>query len=98
MEKILSHKKTRKINMCVHVQAYTVYHEVSRQKSFMVFVLFACSRSYLICKFKMALFIYGFKRKYEGLCERFFTKVCVYNLAQNFSALKLVYSTWYMHV
>ena len=36
----------------------------------------------------MALFKYGFKRKYEGFCECFFAKVCVYNLPQNFHGIR----------
>ena len=40
----------------------------------------------------MALFKYGFKRKYVGFHENFFTKVCLYNLPRNFSASKL---SWY---
>ena len=37
----------------------------------------------------MALFKYGFKRKYEGFCESFFVKVYMYNLPINFSVSKL---------
>ena len=36
--------------------------KVSRQKSFAVFALFCMSAKFFICKFKMTLFIYGFKR------------------------------------
>ena len=41
----------------------------------------------------MTLFIYGFKRKYEGFRESFFVKVCMCNFLQNFSALKLAWYT-----
>ena len=40
----------------------------------------------------MALFIYGFKRKYERFRKSIFVKFCVYNLLRSFSTLKL---SWY---
>ena len=43
--------------------------KVSRQKSFVVFALFIW--------FKMALFIYGFKRNYEGSVTVFREGLCV---------------------
>ena len=46
----------------------------------------------------MALFRYGFKRKYVGFHESFFANVYVYNLSWNFSASKLSWYTvvvWY---
>ena len=46
---------------------YTV--KVLRQKSFAVFVIFSMSAK--LFYFKMALFKYGFKRKYVGFCESF---------------------------
>ena len=44
-------------------------------------------------KFKMALFKYGFKRKYEGFHEIFFEGLHIYNFPQNFSASKLLWYT-----
>ena len=67
--------------------------KVLRQKSFMVFTVFTWLHNFFICKFKMALFKYGFKRKYVGFHKSFIAKVCVYNLPRNFSASKLL---WYM--
>ena len=52
---------------------------VSRQKSFVLFVLFYMSMKLFHIEVQ-ALFKYGFKRKYEGFCKSFFSKVCVYNL------------------
>ena len=57
--------------------------KVLRQKSFMVFTVFSMSAKllyYIKNFFNMALFKYGFKRKYVGFCENFFAKVCMYNL------------------
>ena len=70
--------------------------KVSRQKSFAVFMIFSMSAK--LFYFKMALFKYGFKRKYVGFHESFFTKVCVYNLPRNFSTSKLSWYTVYLAV
>ena len=66
-----------------------VYHGSFEVKKFRGFHTFACPRNFFIWKFKMVLFKQGFKRKYEGFSEHFFVKVCMYNLPQNFSTLKL---------
>ena len=59
-------------------------------------ILWKFHRFYTFCMFVKLLYEssrwHCFKRKYEGFRESLFTEVCMHNLLQNFSALKL---SWY---
>ena len=79
----------------VFIATYCIPWKVSRQKSFVVSHFYACLWNSFICKFKVALFKYGFKRR-----ESFLAKgLCVQdNLPWNFSASKLLWCTVHIHI
>ena len=69
--------------------------KVSRLKSFAFFALYACPQNFLILKFKMVLFKYGFKTKYNiRESARNFCKVLRVQLATKLFCLEtfMVYS------
>ena len=65
----------------------TVYHESFKAEKFCGFRAFCMSVKVFYMNVQD-----GFKGKYGRFRKRFFVKVCLYNLLQNFSASKL---SWY---
>ena len=91
---VIQRKRTtaqREHTVVSHKLPYTM--KVLRQKSFAVFVIFACPWNCLYENLKLSYSNMDLRESmYVGFHESFSAKVCVYDLLWNFSALKL---SWY---